>query len=45
MILKYIIENIVFLGVFTLLVRLYAVSGAVNAIFFYPKEYQRSDLE
>ena len=45
MLVKFIIENAVFLGVFTLLVRLYAIGGAINAVFFYPKEYQRLALE
>lgn len=41
MIFRYIIENIVFLALFTALVRLYAIGRAINAVFFYPKEYQR----
>lgn len=45
MLAKFIIENVVFLGVFTLLVRLYAIGGAINAVFFYPREYQRLALE
>jgi hypothetical protein len=35
MLVKFIIENAVFLGVFTLLIRLYAIGGAINAV-----EYQ-----
>ncbi|MBR2134443.1 MAG: hypothetical protein IJ851_07030 [Eubacterium sp.] len=45
MLVKFIMENTVFLGVFTLLVRFYAIGGAINAVFFYPKEYQRIALE
>jgi len=45
MLLKFIIENIVFLGLFTLLVRLYAIGGAINAVFFYPKDYQKFVVE
>ncbi len=45
MLLKYIIEMIVFLGLFTLLVRLYAIGGAINAVFFYPAEYQKTAVE
>ena len=45
MLVKYIIENVIFLGIFTLLVRLYAIGGAINAVFFYPKEYQRLAVE
>ncbi|MBE7728188.1 MAG: hypothetical protein E7244_28495 [Enterocloster citroniae] len=45
MMLRYIIENIVFLALFTVLVRLYALGGAINAVFFYPKEYQRTTVE
>lgn len=45
MLVKYIIENVIFLGLFTLLVRLYAIGGAINAVFFYPKEYQRTAVE
>ena len=45
MLVKYIIENVIFLGIFTLLVRLYAIGGAINAVFFYPKEYQHLAVE
>ncbi len=45
MTLKLILENIVFLGLFTVFVRLYAIGGAINAVFFYPKDYQQKAIE
>ncbi len=45
MILKYVIENIIFLGLFTVLVWCYTIGGTINAVFFYPKEYQQAAIE
>ncbi len=45
MILKFVIENIIFLGLFTALVWCYTIGGTINAVFFYPKEYQQKAIE
>lgn len=45
MFIKYIIEMIIFLGLFTLFVRFYAIGGAINAVFFYPKKFQHIAIE
>jgi len=45
MILKYIIENIIFLALFSVLVWYYTIGGTINAVFFYPKEYQQTAVE
>ena len=44
MFIKYIIEMIIFLGLFTLFVRFYAIGGAINAVFFYPKKFGNSKI-
>ena len=45
MFIKYIIEIIIFLGLFTPFVRFYAIGGAINAVFFYPKKFQHIAIE
>ena len=45
MLLKFVIENIIFLALFTALVRCCTIGGTINAVFFYPKEYQQKAIE
>lgn len=45
MLLKYIIENVVIFALFTVMVWCYTIGGTMNAVFFYPKEYQQKAIE
>ena len=39
---KVFVELVVFLGLFTLLVKIAAGNNGINALYFYPKEFQET---